>query len=243
MMRFTVIHFDSLPSSNIHAHELIRNNQIEEDTVVWTDYQEIGKGQRGRSWHSEPAKNLLFSIYLKTNLNVQDVFLLNKLIALTVYELLDNLSVENLSLKWPNDILVGRKKIGGILIENGIQGHIVNQSIVGIGLNINQQLFPNFNREATSLSLIKGEELDREEILKDFLALLDSRLSELTLEKQKIERNYIERLYGMGKSMGFQLEDESFNATVAGVDENGFLILEREGKQFKYAEREIRFID
>jgi len=242
-IQFKILHFDQLLSTNIHAQELIQKGELDENTVIWADHQSSGKGQRGRVWDSQPAENLLFSVCLKPNISIKKAFTLNKLIAIALYDLLDNMAVEDLSIKWPNDLLVGTDKIAGLLIENSIQGQLISQTIIGIGLNVNQTSFSHFERAATSLRLVLEQELNRRELLVDFLNLLAERVQLLQAEDSMIDKIFHERLYGLDKAMLFQIGQDQVEGRILKVNEHGQLILSINGKEEVFSERELRFID
>ena len=140
-----LIKLSATPSTNDFLKQLSATTSLEDFTVVWADIQTNGKGQMGSVWVSEDAKNLTFSIFLKQNtISINDLFLLNIIVANAVIKALDTLNLTNIYIKWPNDILSYNKKIGGILIENNIGVNSNVTSIIGIGLNINQTNFDKF---------------------------------------------------------------------------------------------------
>src|SRR5262249_40524297 len=116
--------------------ELASKSALPEGTVVITSNQYAGRGQRGNEWNSEPGMNLTFSVLLKpSSLSVKNQFFLTIIASLSVFDFLKEKQVGDLKIKWPNDILVYKKKICGMLIENSILGETINQSIIGVGLN------------------------------------------------------------------------------------------------------------
>jgi len=156
-LKYHIVKLDTLTSTNSYASMFNQKNKIEKPHVFWTDFQTHGKGQKGESWHSESGKNLLFSILLDLELPVDSRFDISKAAALGIARYLDSLSVGEVSIKWPNDILVEDQKIAGILIENSIVGQQIKKAIIGIGLNVNQEVFPEFSRIATSIKLQNGK--------------------------------------------------------------------------------------
>ena len=152
------------PSTNTLALEISQQSPVKEGTVVITDSQTAGKGQRGNTWEARPELNLTFSVILKPGfLAINKQFYLNVLISLGLRDYLKEKTSVTAYIKWPNDILVHGKKISGILIENQLRGSLLLNSIAGIGLNLNQKEFGS--RSATSLSLLTGNEFDRSEEL------------------------------------------------------------------------------
>jgi BirA family biotin operon repressor/biotin-[acetyl-CoA-carboxylase] ligase len=128
-------------STNLVLKEMLREYELPEGFVLRTDFQSAGKGQPGNSWESEKGKNLLFSVLLyPQHIAIDQQFILSQLVSVAILRTLNSFCA-GFSIKWPNDIYFGDKKIGGILIENSLQGSKLNTSIVGIGLNINQKTF------------------------------------------------------------------------------------------------------
>jgi len=142
-------------STNTLAAALGEKIGTPEGTVVITDHQTAGRGQRGKTWEAEPGKNLTFSLILKPYfLAAKDQFQLNEAISVGIARYIASRVVHNVAIKWPNDILVQDKKVCGILIENHLHSESIGCSIVGIGLNINQQSFAETNAE--SIGMITG---------------------------------------------------------------------------------------
>ena len=149
-----IIFLPEVDSTNSYATELLKNVNIAEGTVIHTAHQTQGKGQRGNSWEAQIASNLTTSIVLKPSfLELKNQFFLYQITALACYDLMAELlnnSQYDIKIKWPNDILVNKKKIAGILIENVITHSTLNYSVIGIGINVNQLLFTD-GINATSL--------------------------------------------------------------------------------------------
>lgn len=133
-----VVQLNSIDSTNSHAQGIIAKNGLLQEMVFNASAQLEGKGQAGNSWESEPCTNLTFSLALQpVYLKAENQFYLTQAISLGIIDFLNNNEIKAL-IKWPNDILVDRKKITGILIENSIMGESLQSSVVGIGLNVNQ---------------------------------------------------------------------------------------------------------
>ena len=140
---YPLIVLDETDSTNRYISQLCNNPQkaVAELTTVSAEFQTAGKGQRGNSWEAEKEKNLLFSFVLyPTFLEARCQFILSQIISLSIKEELDRWSDE-ITIKWPNDIYWNDRKLGGILIENVVQGAVIKASILGVGLNINQKIF------------------------------------------------------------------------------------------------------
>ncbi|MBN1198240.1 MAG: biotin--[acetyl-CoA-carboxylase] ligase [Bacteroidales bacterium] len=239
-----LIHLDEVDSTNHYAERMLRERDVEEGTVIRATFQTEGKGQGDNRWWSESGKNLTFSVILHPGfLDPGKQFALNKAISLGVHDFL-SLYLDPVAIKWPNDILAGSKKIGGILIQHAVEGSLLKNTIVGIGLNINQTKFDEELSDATSLSRI----LRREFNLKDAMALLcdalEKRYSQLKEQKNdRLESDYCNALLGYREERIFVVESREVPGIIRGVDEFGRLLVEHPGTGLKvYAHKEIEFM-
>jgi BirA family biotin operon repressor/biotin-[acetyl-CoA-carboxylase] ligase len=174
-----IIKLDAIDSTNRFLKALSAQESCENFTVVSTDSQTEGKGQRGFGWASETGKNLTFSVlYNQKSKGITSLFTLNIVVALSVVEALKTFSNLNFAIKWPNDILAENKKIAGILIENTFKNQNEVQSIIGIGLNVNQSHFENLP-QASSLFLLENQVFDRESLLISIVNRLKFNLTQL----------------------------------------------------------------
>jgi len=240
---FRVFHFDQLASSNIHAQELIKKGDLKHADVIWTDYQFNGKGQKEAKWNSNPSENLLFSFYLQLDLGADQLFQLNKMASLAIVDLLDRMSVPELAIKWPNDILASRCKICGILIENSLQGNRALHTLIGAGLNVNQEDFPVFGRPATSVRREVGGKLDREALFEKLLVHFKNRIKQLKEDRAQLDSDYDHLLYGKDQLMDFESEGSRFQAEIKEVDPSGSLIIKKGAELQSYNIKELRFLD
>ncbi len=230
-------------STNTFALQLCQHpTSIAEGTVVITDHQTAGRGQRGNVWLAEPGLNLTFSIILKPAfLAVSDQFYLNIFTSLAIQDYLKERGCKDVAIKWPNDILIGEKKICGILIENQISGSRISHTVIGIGLNINQRTFAMDT--ATSLRL----NIDREYELQDELGLL---LSFIEARYLQIKQNhlamlkvaYIDNLYKIGEKRRFLANDKYFEGIICGIDESGRLRVKINGEERSFGFKEISYV-
>ena len=174
-----IIKLDAIDSTNHFLKALSAQENCENFTVVSTESQTEGKGQRGSGWVSESGKNLTFSVLYNQKVDgITSLFNLNIMVALSVVEALKLISNLNFVIKWPNDILAENKKIGGILIENTFKNSSEVQSIIGIGLNVNQSQFENLP-QASSLFLLENKIFDRETMLISIVNQLEFNLKQL----------------------------------------------------------------
>jgi len=176
-----IIKLNAIGSTNHFLKELSSQESCENFTVVSTEFQTDGKGQRGSGWLSEVGNNLTFSVLYNQKLKeFSSLFTLNIIIGLSIVEALQLVSDLNFFIKWPNDILAENKKIGGILIENTFKNSNDVQSIIGIGLNINQSQFENLP-QASSLFLLENKFFYREAILVSIINKLEHNLNQLPI--------------------------------------------------------------
>ena len=221
-------------STNSQALELCQQSHVPEGTLVITDRQTAGRGQRGNTWESHPGMNLTFSVILKpTFLAIKDQFLLSMITSLAIRDYLAAMCSDPVFIKWPNDILVKQFKICGTLIENQLMGEQFSYAVIGIGLNVNQQLF-NIPM-ATSLSLIVGKDFDLQDVLDGLLSHLESRYLQLRQGRaQHLREDYLKHLYRFNEHYTFQSGDDQFEGKILGIDEQGRLtgVDSRSGKEF-----------
>ncbi|MCD6347280.1 MAG: biotin--[acetyl-CoA-carboxylase] ligase [Bacteroidales bacterium] len=235
--------YKELPSTNKQA-KLLRIKYYGEELCIYTSNQFRGKGQAGNEWICEAGANITVSLVVYPEyLLAADQFILSKIISLAVCDLLE-LFLQQVVIKWPNDIYVGDNKIGGILIENDIIGESISSSIIGIGLNINQQEFDNSLPNPVSLTQITHVQYDLNEILSLFLNFFQSRYSDLLAGSSKgIHEDYIAKLYRYKVFAPFSSSGKWFEARIIDVGPFGHLILEnKSGEKKSYNFKEIEFI-
>lgn len=234
-----IIRLDAVDSTNNFAANLIKTTNPANGTVILTKCQNNGRGQRGNVWESEPGKNLTCSIILYPGIKIKDQFKLTQLFSLATIKFLDSFGIKG-KIKWPNDIYVGDKKIAGILIENSLQGSLIKSSVLGIGLNVNQQSFKNSN--ATSMQNIQKSNFDMNEVEETFFKTAFHEFNRLQLAKDpRLNTTYLENLYWLNEHRIFEDTSGEFHGKILGVDAFGLLILEKEGKQVQYDLKEIKF--
>ncbi len=220
-----IIKLDAIDSTNDYLKELSRSKIVDNFTIVTTDNQTKGKGQMGSVWKSEIGKNLTMSILIKdVLLNVNQIFDLNIAISLSVIEVLQEYSIPKLTIKWPNDIMSENKKIGGILIENSFKTDNKIESVVGIGLNVNQNHFLDLPK-ASSLRLISSLEYDLVELISKIY--LQIKLNCEILIANKIDllwEKYHQNLFKKGIPMPFEAENRTkFMGIIQGITKEGKL--------------------
>ena len=232
-MERKIIHIDETDSTN----RWLREQGGEDDVVVWADYQTAGRGQGKNTWESERGKNLLFSMLLHPrNIPANRQFAISMQVSLAICEALGE-RIGDLSIKWPNDIYWRNAKICGILIENRLKGNHICDSIVGVGLNVNQRQFRSDAPNPVSLWQICEQTTDREQLLNDILKALDRYWD------KDVKAQYLSMLY---RHKGFHpYADKAgvFMAEIMDVEDDGHLLLrDEEGKERRYAFKEVSFI-
>jgi BirA family transcriptional regulator, biotin operon repressor / biotin---[acetyl-CoA-carboxylase] ligase len=239
-----IIKLEHVDSTNNYTSKLAANNNTDEGTVVCTSFQTDGRGQVKNSWESQPYKNILISILFRpTFLPVHHQFLLSKVVALGVTDLL-SLFVEGVKVKWPNDIYVGDRKIAGILIENSIMGYTIGSSVAGIGININQAEFLSDAPNPISLYQLLKSELDLDELISLLCKLIDAWYAKLKQgEIDAVNQAYLNALYRFGEESIYSDIDGKFRGTITGVNEIGQLQISLiEGKIRTYHFKEVTFL-
>ncbi|NEW82448.1 MAG: biotin--[acetyl-CoA-carboxylase] ligase [Mariniphaga sp.] len=234
---------DRLGSSNNYAATQLLTKRLPEGIVFVANSQVDGRGQVSNKWESEPNKNLTFSILLYPDfIEIMRQFEISKAISLGVVDFLKELT-DHVSIKWPNDIYIGSKKVAGILIENSIRIDKIASCIVGIGLNINQQKFTSDAPNPVSLSQITGEIYDLEESLSNLCAKIDLRYHQLRNgDFGQIDNDYTEMLYQRDSWSPYSDENGDYEGKILGVDQIGRLKIEtRTGIVNKYHFKEVIF--
>lgn len=225
--------------------DLLRENLLSDLTVVLAEQQTSGRGQMGASWFSKQGQSLTFSVFKDfKELATEYHFVISMAVSTAIYDALNNLNIPNLSVKWPNDIMSAKKKIGGILIENVLKGSNVQYSIIGIGLNVNVISFPDLP-QASSMKLESGREFILDEVLLEVLNSLSKSLENLSVadfvEKKKL---FEDRLFR--KDVISVFEDQKgfrFNGIIKGVSDLGELLVETENEKIQnYQLKEVKLI-
>ena len=237
-------------STNDLAKTLNSRGLCKNGMVIFTENQTHGRGQQGTSWLSEPGQNLTFSIILRlAHLSLSSQFLFNKALSIHLLGFFRTyFSDPTLAfhIKWPNDVYLNGKKIAGMLVENSLSGSHITASVLGIGLNVNQQVF-DFPT-ASSLSVALQQPIDRYQLLNSLLLYLDENLplnfeSLSMAEIQTIHKVYDATLWGLHRQRWYQAAADPFIATLKGVDEQGLLILETNEGIERFEIKSIQFLN
>lgn len=237
-MRIRHIHLPETESTNLYAKAI---DTMDDLTLITTDHQTAGRGQRGNSWESEAGRNLLFSLIIKpSTIPAAQQFVISELISVAICDTLSQYTPD-IRIKWPNDIYFRDQKLGGILIEHDLCGTELSRTIIGIGLNVNQPHFESDAPNPVSLVQILGHELDREELLqaicKEFFSLLR------TYERDSLHAHYNALLYRLDVPARYRDAHSDFRATLRKVERDGRLILEDETATLRsYLFKEVGYV-
>lgn len=228
-------------STNNYLKDLHAQHPFLQPVCVYAVSQTEGRGQQGASWQSNAGENLTFSmLFPNINCAVKDQFKLNKLVSLLVLGVLEDYNIENLMLKWPNDIMADGKKLGGILIENSITKGKLKDVLVGIGLNVNQIEFVNLPK-ATSLKLQQKTQIALKPLLTEILKAFDNFSTQLHLHSlDRIKTDYEAVLFKKNVISVFEnAQQQRFNGIIKGVNHQGQLLVETEDAVKAFGLKEI----
>ena len=239
-----LIHLNETDSTSKALKTISENEELPSGSIVYADFQTAGRGQRGNFWESEAGKNLIFSILFRpSTLPANMPFVISEMISLCVKYTLDKY-IPDITVKWPNDIYHKDKKIAGILIENTIHQEKVTQSIIGIGININQTEFRSNAPNPTSMMLITGCTFDIMDIMEDFqqeFAIQSQRLNDKCFDS--IHKDYLNSIY---RKEGFHKYRDFagiFEASIHDIEPTGYLILKQtNGTYSRHAFKEVSYV-
>jgi BirA family biotin operon repressor/biotin-[acetyl-CoA-carboxylase] ligase len=243
-----IIEIEQTASTNTYTANLLRSKKQVEGTVIIAYNQTAGRGQDQNKWESEPLKNITFSIILyPVFLDPGNQFQLSKAISLGIIDYLKNILPEyheSIKIKWPNDIYVGDKKICGILIQNSITGSCLSDSIIGIGLNVNQSTFKSDAPNPISIKNLTEKELDLKECLSSLCISLNYRYNQVENHQSEIiKQNYIDSLYRFGEWSKYKIDDCILIAKINGISTYGQLLLEdKNGNNYTCNIKEVTYI-
>lgn len=226
--------FDILASTNDYAVDLAKSDKPVEGTVIMADYQTKGKGQKDTYWIGEKGSNLTFSILLYPSfLDPASNFFLSMVLSLGIVDMLLFYGIVA-KIKWPNDIYTSNGKIAGILIENAIQNDIIKYSVLGIGLNVNQEVFPENISNPTSMKIELKRVNDRENVLKKLLESVEYWINKLyDQDFNMIKNQYEQQLLFRDQLKEFHAGDDIFSGIIKGINEIGQLLIADESNSIR----------
>ena len=232
----------SCQSTNDEASGLIARSDPPEGTIIVTDNQTAGRGQRGNVWEAQPGQNLTFSLILKpTFLRATDQFWLNMAISLGISDTLQPV-VGDIRIKWPNDMYVGNQKLGGILIENTLHGYVIAGSVTGIGLNVNQTEFGHLTATSVQQRSPLPNGYDLPGLLCSLCEHIEQRYLQLRSgQRDTLQIDYLNLLHRYQEPALYKTNDRIFQGTIVGVDPSGRLAIAEDGHVEYFGFKEIAF--
>ena len=235
------IKLDSVDSTNNYALSMKGTLLFKEGLVVTANYQISGNGQRGRSWEGSIGDNLLISVVIEPNIPAKYQFSLSQCVALALYDLLTSYT-DDVNIKWPNDILVGKQKIAGILIQNILKENKITHSVIGVGLNVNQTKFKAYSPQATSLNLLQNKTFDVSRIKEQLLKCLAERIKQLRSGADQ-QKEFLSALFLNNKVAVFESEGQKFMGIIQGVSKSGKLQIKLEDAIVtEFDNQEVKFL-
>ncbi len=234
-----LIFLTSCHSTNQEAYDILGKSTVPDGTIVITEDQTAGRGQMGNTWESERGKNLTFSLILRPKfLKASQQFMLNMSVSLGITDWLLRFRPE-FTIKWPNDIYFLDRKVSGILIQNQLKKQGMDTSIVGIGLNINQQEFSI--PQATSLTAITGETFGLQNCLEELAGYLEQRYLQLRGGGSGLHEDYMSRLYRFNEEHLFESEGY-FRGRIIAVKPDGTILIKTAGGLRSFQFKEVAYV-
>lgn len=245
MLNFSFTYFEKLESTNVFLMEIPEKERV--GKVVYAGEQTAGKGMGSNVWESQSGENLTFSLGLDLSfLKAADQFLLSQAVPLGLLDVLDTmLFSEQLTVKWPNDLFYGSRKLCGILINSTIHGMDMGVSVIGIGLNVNQMQFEDWPTHPVSMKMILGKETALEPLLHRLVEAVDHRVQLLRTEEgiARIKEDYLNRLFRFHTWANYEVDGQTVRRYITGIDTFGRLeTIDDLGKKFIYDIKEIKFL-
>ena len=237
-------HFEKLDSTNAY----LQRQQSECDIRNWvvsTEEQTAGKGMGSNGWESEVGKNLTFSLAVDMSiLPAERQFFLSEAVPLGIVEVLDTvLPADKISIKWPNDLVYENRKLAGILINSTIKGNMMDVSIIGIGLNVNQMQFQDWPTHPISLKMITGQTYDLQPLMEQIAERILIKVEQLKSDPATIEQEYLKRLFRYQTWADYEVDGKVMRLFMTGIDVFGRLQLVDEAQQsYSFDIKEIKFV-
>ena len=238
-----IIKLDAIDSTNSFLKKKMNNQEIDDFTIVYSQNQFQGRGRTTKEWISEPNKNIAFSLFKRFKKSeLEHLFHLNVIASISILELLKKYNVRDASVKWPNDIMVKNKKISGILIENTIKKNNLINSVIGIGINVNQEKFPDLVC-ATSIINETRISVEIDSLATDLTKIISSNFKFLELNSNFYLDQYNNKLYNKKQTVVFKNSiGKKQVGKIVKVDLSGNLtIMNEKGKIEYFKENEIIF--
>ncbi|GAA4336308.1 biotin--[acetyl-CoA-carboxylase] ligase [Mucilaginibacter gynuensis] len=235
-----------IDSTNTFLKNLLSNSKpVPEGTVIMAEEQYAGRGQQQNGWHAEPGKNLTFSLLLNPSfLPVNQQFDLVRVVSLGVHNALKQHLGSLLKIKWPNDVYYADKKLGGILIENIVQGSTIKHAVVGIGINVNQDVFPAHVPNPASVKQILQRDYDLRLLLSEICSHIEAAYLRLKAGNvTEIREEYLAALYWLNEEREYKSNNSVFTGNITGVKENGLLVVNSDNRELMFDLKQIEFLN
>jgi len=228
MIDFKVEHIQEVSSTNTYLKDLTKQAGVFEGTVILADFQTSGKGRGTSKWISDRAENLTFSILVEPGIKASHHFSLVEFVSLALIDTLKNYGI-NSRIKWPNDIYIADRKIAGILIENVLVENVIFSSVIGIGFNVNQEIFPTELPNPVSLKLLLHRSTKLDEIFKTILDRLSYRYEQLKAgEFDLLHKGYGNNIYYSNKKIRYYQNERLREGILRGFSESGEILIEND---------------
>ncbi len=238
-----IIVLEKVDSTNNYAMATIQKGEAINENAVFAMEQTNGKGRRGKNWKSKKGENLLLSITVQMPwLPISQQFELSAAVALACHDLILKYNSTKTYIKWPNDIFINDSKAGGILIENVIKGTLWQWTVIGIGININQLDFEEYNLSPISLKQVTGKDYNVLKMAKELHALVLKRINKLKSGNfHKMLEEYNEKLFARNRLVKLKRQNIVFETKIIGVSTSGQLITKDVfERQFNFDEVEFK---
>ncbi|MBP5745687.1 MAG: biotin--[acetyl-CoA-carboxylase] ligase [Lachnospiraceae bacterium] len=234
-----IINLDEIDSTNEYLKRMSDDGYNSDELLVATaQYQTSGKGRRGRSWVTEPGTALMFSVLLKPRLKLDDCSMLTLVMALAVKRSLSDMDIEAM-IKWPNDLVLNKKKICGILTEAIAE---TGQMIIGVGINTNQESMPDdLSLTATSILMETDDCIDHDSLLNSIIYNFEQLTESVydTGDLSLLRKEYEDSLVSMNKTVTVLDPSNEYDGICKGIDDRGQLIVEHENKETRVYAGEV----
>jgi len=244
---YNYIFLEETDSTNNYLKNMLKHDFVHDFFCIRTAYQSAGRGQIGNIWESENNRNLLFSFVIRPeNIAIDKQFIISQMISMAISESIlklirRNFNPQLLKIKWPNDIYYGDKKLGGILIENSLKGSKIMSSVIGVGINVNQEVFTSDAPNPVSLRNITGNATRIMALMQNVINILKDILEQKTAEE--INQYYLRNLYRYNEWHQYRADDKVFTARISDVKTDGALVLEIETGEIRhYYFKEVEFL-
>ncbi len=240
-----IIHLTSTHSTNTYMRDFVETTRCDDEgMIVWSDYQTAGRGQKNNKWESEANKNLLFTLLMQPKMiPASEQFIISQIVSVAMCDVLEQYA-EGFAIKWPNDIYYKDSKVAGILIENDLSGHVLYNSYIGVGLNVNQERFLSDAPNPISLYQITGEVIDRENLLKQITDYMMS-LYHFVVDgaEEAVKERYMNLLYRGDGFYPYRKNGVVFEARIESISSLGHITLaNKNGVEETFDFKEVEFV-